>query len=265
MFRADAPPIHLKNRRTFTLFTTSISLLNKEFSATNTTGICQATRGEVSSCLSLPRVQPAKALHRGTSGLAMLMRGGIGNGTVCGCPAPRNHMQLARPLVRVLILFVARSCFSGPLLDLSRENETGQPARVKHRRGTRLRYRSRFARKMPLHLASGSRPVHTWSSTPALGTQTLLLLAPAPGSQLRQLFGTHLGLRTWCWSAAHSNGPLHLRSGQPLAHDTFTHLRAAAHSFCFHPGCASSQAELPTTLFPLVWCMFFLHPSSFTD
>src|SRR6266705_4654246 len=27
-----------------------------------------------------------------------------------------------------------------------------------------------------------SRPLHAWSSTPALGTQTLLLLAPAPAA-----------------------------------------------------------------------------------
>ncbi len=85
--------------------------------------------------------------------LFMLMRGVIWNGTVCGCPTPRNHMKLASPLVRVLILFVARYCLRGPLLDLSRENETGQPARVKHCRSTQLRCRSRFARRMRLHLA----------------------------------------------------------------------------------------------------------------
>src|SRR6266852_4361748 len=105
------------------------------------------------SFLSLPRVQQAKAFHRGTSGLSMLMRGVIWNGTVCGCPAPRNHMKLASPLVRVLILFVARYCLRGPLLDLSRENETEQPARVKHCRSTQLRCRSRFVRRMRLHLA----------------------------------------------------------------------------------------------------------------
>jgi hypothetical protein len=37
-------------------------------------------------------------------------------------------MKLASPLVPVLILNVARDCLRGPLLDLSVENETGQPA-----------------------------------------------------------------------------------------------------------------------------------------
>src|SRR5438876_8789223 len=105
------------------------------------------------SFLSLLRVQPARALHRGTSGLSMLMRGVRCNGTVCGCPAPRNHMKLASPLVPVLILYVARDCLGGTLIDLSRENETGQPARVKHCRSPSLRCRSRFARRMRLHLA----------------------------------------------------------------------------------------------------------------
>src|SRR2546427_392100 len=34
--------------------------------------------------------------------------------------------------------------------------------------------------------------------------------------QLRQLLGTQLGLRTWCWSAAQSHDPLRLHSVQPL-------------------------------------------------
>ncbi len=37
-------------------------------------------------------------------------------------------MKLACPLVPVLILYVARYCLRGTLLDLSVENETGQPA-----------------------------------------------------------------------------------------------------------------------------------------
>src|SRR6266699_5676240 len=39
-------------------------------------------------------------------------------------------------------------------------------------------------RPQSLALAPGvcSRPAHAWSSTPALGTQTLLLLAPAPAA-----------------------------------------------------------------------------------
>ena len=40
-------------------------------------------------------------------------------------------MKLASPLIRVLILNVASYCLRGTLIDLSRENETGQPARVK--------------------------------------------------------------------------------------------------------------------------------------
>ena len=40
-------------------------------------------------------------------------------------------MKLASPLVHVLILNVASYRLSGTLIDLSRENETGQPARVK--------------------------------------------------------------------------------------------------------------------------------------
>jgi hypothetical protein len=62
-------------------------------------------------------------------------------------------MKLASPRVPVLIRYVARHCLRGTLLDLSRENETWQPARVKHRRSPRLRCRSRFACKMRLHLA----------------------------------------------------------------------------------------------------------------
>src|SRR5215472_3895051 len=123
------------------------------------------------SFLSLPRVQPARALHRGTSGLLMLLRGVIGNGTACGCPAPRNHRKLARPLVPVLILFVAHYCFSGPLLDVSRENETGQPARVKHHRSTRPRCRSRFARsRWRLHLVVHTYPRYPNAAAPCAST-----------------------------------------------------------------------------------------------
>ena len=188
------------------------------------------------------------------------MRGVIVNGTVCGCPAPRNHMKLASPLVPVQILFVARYCLRGPLLDLSRENETRQSAQVKYCRNTRLRCRSRFARRMRLHLAFAY-------VRPTLGRPHLLSVPKrfcSSRQHLRQLLGTQLGLRTWCWSAAQANDPLRLRPVQPLAHDTFTHPRAAAHSFCFHPGCDSSQAELPTTCFSLVWFVFFLHSFSFT-
>ena len=168
----------------------------------------------------------------------MLMRGVIGNGTVCGCPAPRNNMKLASPLVPVLILYVARYCLRGTLIDLSRENSTGQPARVKPCRSTQLRCRSRFACRIRLHLAFA----HV---RPTLGRPHL------PSVPKR-------------WCTAQSNDPLRLRPVQPLAHDTFTHPRAAANSFCFHPCCDSSQAELPTTFFPLVWFVFFLHSSSFT-
>jgi hypothetical protein len=173
-------------------------------------------------------------------------------------------MQLVSPLVHVLIRFVASYCFSGTLIDLSRENETGQPARVKHCGSTSLRCRSRFTRsRWRLHLAFAY-------VCPPLGRPHLPSVPKRCCSlrqhlrQLRQLLGTQLGLRTWCWSAAQSNDPLRLRSVQPLAHDTFTHPRAAAISFCFHPGCDSSQAELPTTFLPLVWFMSLLHPSSFT-
>ena len=112
----------------------------------------------------------------------MLMRGVIGNGTVCGCPAPRNHMKLASPLVRVLILYVARYCLRGPLLDLSRENETGQPARVKHCRSPSTAMPQSFHPQDALALGVCLRLPHARSSTPALGTQTLLLLAPAPAA-----------------------------------------------------------------------------------
>ncbi len=172
-------------------------------------------------------------------------------------------MKLASPLVPVLILFVARYCLRGPLIDLSRENETGQPARVKHCGSPSLRCRSPFTRRMRLHLAFAY-------VRPTLGRPHLPSVPKRCCSSrqhlrhLRQLLGAQLGLRTWCWSAAQSNDLLRLRPVQPLAHDTFTHPRAAAHPFCFHPCCASSQAELPTTFFPLVWFVFLLHPSRFT-
>src|SRR6266699_2509179 len=99
------------------------------------------------------------------------------------------------------------------------------------------------------------RPPHAWSSTPAIGTQTLLLFAPAPAPVARHA--------TWVADLVLERGASQrsppLRPVQPLAHDTFTHPRAAAHSFRFHPGCDSSQAELPTTCFSLVWFVFFLH------
>jgi len=191
------------------------------------------------------------------------MRGVIGNGTVCGCPSPRNHMELATPLVPVLILYVARYCLRGPLLDLSRENETGQPARVKHCCSSSLRCRSRFTRsRWRLHLAFAY-------VCPPLGRPHLPSVPKRCGClrqhlrQLRQLLGTQLGLRTWCWSAAQSNDPLRLRPVQQQARGAPAHPKAAARSFSLHPCCASSQAELPTTFFPLVWFVFFLHPSSF--
>ena len=101
----------------------------------------------------------------------MLMRGVIGNGTVCGCSAPRNHMKLASPLVHVRILFVANYCLSVTLIDLSRENETGQAARVKHCRSTRLRCRSRQQDAIALGVCS--RPPDAWypnASAPCAST-----------------------------------------------------------------------------------------------
>ena len=172
-------------------------------------------------------------------------------------------MKLARPLVPVLILYVARSRLRGPLIDLSRENETEQPARVKHCRSTQLPCRSRFARKMRLHLAFAHvRPTPGRSHLPSVPKRVCSMLQHL--RQLRQLLGTQLGLRTWCWSAAQSNDPLRLRPVQPQARGASTHPMAAAHSFSFHPGWDSSQVELPTTFFPLVWFVFLLHPSSFT-
>jgi hypothetical protein len=115
----------------------------------------------------------------------MLMRGVIGNGTVCGCPAPKNHMKLASPLVPVLILYVARDCLRGPLLDLSRESETGQPARVIHCRSPSPGCRSRFTRRMRLHLAFAyvcpRSVVHTcprYSNAAAPCASTRLATAP---------------------------------------------------------------------------------------
>jgi hypothetical protein len=187
----------------------------------------------------------------------MLMRGVIGNGPVCGCPAPRNHMKLASPLVRVLSLYVARYCLRGPLIDLSRENVTGQPARVKHCCTIRLRCLSRFTRRRRLHLAFAHvRPTPGRPHPPSVPKRCCSLRrAPAPAATWMQ---------TWCWSVAQSNDPLCLRLVQPLARDTSTHPRAAAHSFSSHPGWNSSQAELLTTFFPLVWVMFMLYPSCFT-
>ncbi len=69
-------------------------------------------------------------------------------------------MKLASPLVHVLILFVANYCLSVTLIDLSRENETGQPARVKHCRSTRLRCRSRQQDAIALGVCS--RPPDAW-------------------------------------------------------------------------------------------------------
>ena len=162
------------------------------------------------------------------------MRGVIWNGTVCGCPTPRNHMKLASPLVRVLILFVARYCLRGTLLDLSRENETGQPARVKHCRSTRLRCRSRFARRMRLHLAFAH--VRSTPGRPHLPSVPKRFCSWRQHLRhLRQLLGTQLGLRTWCWSVAQSNDPLRIRPVQPLAHDTFTHPQGRSSLFQLPP------------------------------
>jgi hypothetical protein len=129
-------------------------------------------------------------------------------------------MKLASPLVPVLILYVARDCLRGPLIDLSRENETGQPARVKHCCSPSLRCRSRFTRsRWRLHLAFAHvRPTPGRPHLPSVPKHCCSLRQHL--RQLRQLPGTQLGLRTWCWSAAQSNDPLRLRPVQPLVEQT---------------------------------------------
>jgi hypothetical protein len=82
--------------------------------------------------------------------------------------------------------------------------------------------------------------------------------------QVRQLLGTQLGLRTWCWGPTQSTYPLSLRSAQPLTHGTFAHSQDRNSLFLLPPLLRQFPRTQKTTFFPIVWFVFLLHPSSFT-
>src|SRR5438128_9355751 len=79
-----------------------------------------------------------------------------------------------------------------------------------------------------------SRPLHAWSSTPALGTQTLLLLVPAPAAPASVAWHA-----TWVANLVLERGAIQrtprIRPVQPLAHDTFTHPQGRSSLFQLPP------------------------------
>ena len=84
------------------------------------------------------------------------------------------------------------------------------------------------------------------------------------GQQVRQLLGTQLGLRNWCWGVTQSNHSLSLRSAQPRTHGTFAHFQDRSSIFLLPPLLRQFPRSQKTTCFPIVWFEFFLHPSSLT-
>ncbi len=79
--------------------------------------------------------------------------------------------------------------------------------------------------------------------------------------QLRQLLGVQLGLRSWGWMATQRLFSLCPGSFEPLADGSFAHSQRCGDVFLLPLLLPQFPRSQPTTFFPIMWFLFFLHPS----